>query len=97
MDNLCERLLEEAPERLTIKHYEAVSMGMLEVKNYEGCRKWCLRTYAAYPEELEAYACQMKLYFMSGEKEKFFRVLKELRSSDVAIDKETLELMRVFQ
>lgn len=97
LDELCERLLKEAPERLDVRHYEAVSMQLLEVKDYETCRKWCLRMYAAYPERLEAYACQMKLYFMNGEKEKFFRVLQELRSSDIAIDKETLELMRVFQ
>ena len=97
MDDLCERLLEGAPERLTVELYKVVSMQMLEVKNYEMCRKWCLRAYAAYPEKLEVYACQLKLYFMSGEKEKFFRVLQELRSSNIAIDKETLELMRVFQ
>lgn len=97
LDDLCEWLLEVAPERLTVSHYEAVSMQLLEVKDYETCRKWCLRAYAAYPEKLEAYACQLKLYFMNGEREKFFRVLRELRSSDIPIDKETLELMRVFQ
>lgn len=97
LDDLCERLLEGAPERLTVRHYEAVSMQLLEVKDYEACRKWCLRTYATYPDRLEAYACQMKLYFMNGERDKFFRVLRELRSSDISIDKETLELMRVFQ
>ena len=97
LDDLCERLLEGAPERLAIGHYEAVSMQLLEVKDYEACRKWCLRTYATYPDRLEAYACQMKLYFMTGERDKFFRVLRELRSSDISIDKETLELMRVFQ
>lgn len=97
MDDLCERLMEGAPELLTVSHYEAVSMQLLEVRDYETCRKWCLRAYAAYPGKLEPYACQLKLYFMSGEREKFFRVLRELRSSDIAIDKETLELIRVFQ
>lgn len=97
LDDLCERLFKGAPDRLTISRYEAVSMRLLEVKDYETCRKWCLRAYAAYPEKLEPYACQLKLYFMSGEREKFFRALRELRHTDIAIDKETLELMRVFQ
>ena len=97
MDDLCERLLEDSPELLTVSHYEAVSMQLLEARDFETCRKWCLRAYADYPEKLEAYACQLKLYFMSGEREKFFRVLGELRSSDIAIDKDTLELIRVFQ
>lgn len=97
MDDLCERLLSDAPGRMTVGRYEAVSMQLLEVKEYEACRKWCLRAYADYPESLEAYSCQLKLYFTNGEREKFFRVLQELRSSHIAIDKETLELMRVFQ
>lgn len=97
LDELCERLLEKAPERLTAGLYEAVSMQLLEAEDYEICRKWCLRAYAAYPDTLEAYTCQLKLYFMSGEREKFFRVLRELRSSDIAVDRETLELMRVFR
>ena len=97
LDDLCERLFKDAPERLTASHYEAVSMQQLEVKDYETCRKWCLRAYADYPDKLEPYTCQLRLYFTSGEREKFFRVLKELRSSDISIDKETLDLMRVFQ
>lgn len=97
MDDLCERVLKNAPGRLEVSHYEAVSMQLLEVKDFELCRKWCLKAYADYPDKLEAYSCQLKLYFVSGEKDKFFRVIRELRSSDIAIDKDTLELIRVFQ
>jgi len=38
----------------------------------------------------------MKLYFSCGKKEKFFHVMQELRDSDIAIDNETLELIRTF-
>lgn len=96
MDELCELLFEEDADRMTAKRFEAVSMRQLEAENYEKCRKWCLRAYAQYPESLEAYVCQLKLYFTTGEREKFFRVLRELRLSDIVIDKETLEMMRVF-
>ena len=45
---------------------------------------------------LEAYTCQLKLYFTMGEREKFFQVMQELKQSDVIIDNETLELIRIF-
>ena len=38
----------------------------------------------------------MKLYFSCGKKEKFLQVMQELRDSDIAIDNETLELIRTF-
>ena len=48
------------------------------------------------PRVLSSYTCQMKLYFSCGKKEKFFQVMQELRDSDIAIDNETLELIRTF-
>ena len=39
-----------------------------------------------------ASTCQLKLFFSNGDKENFFRVMNELKASDITIDKETLEL-----
>ncbi len=96
MDEICEKLFQEEAERMTAERMEAASLQQLEARDYEACRKWCLRAYTAYPEKLQGYVCQLKLYFMTREKEKFFRILEELRSSGMDIDKETLELVRVF-
>ena len=96
MDKICEMMLQEGEERLTVQRLTAVSMQQLEAGDYENCRKWCLRLYARYPEALEAYTCQLKLYLTTREKDKFFRVMDELRASKVAVDQEALELMRVF-
>ncbi len=96
LEEMCELLLTEDAKRMTAGRFRAVSMNLLEIKDYERCRKWCLQAYSQYPEELEAYVCQLKLYFAVGDREKFFRVLQELRSSDIEIDSETLELIRVF-
>lgn len=97
MDEICELLFEKSPGRLTVERLEGVSMQQLAVEDFEACRKWCLRAYAAYPQSAEAYTCQLKLYFTTGEREKFFHVLDELRSSGASIDKETLDMVRVFQ
>ena len=96
LDELCELLSQWDPERMTAKRFEAVSMELLQTDNYEKCRERCLQAYARYPDELEPYACQLKLYYSTGERDQFFRVLGELRASDIAMDSGTLELVRVF-
>ena len=77
-------------------YYEWVCMRLLEVKDFENCEKWCLRAKEQYPSELGSYTCLLKLYFEKQQKEDFFRVMKELKSSNVAIDRETLEMIRTF-
>jgi len=57
---------------------------------------WCDRSRELYPRELSTYTCQLKLYFTIEDKVKFFDVLNRLRQSDIVIDKETLELIRIF-
>ena len=49
-----------------------------------------------YPDELASYTCRMKLYFAEQNREKFFETLETLKRSDVLIDNETLELIRIF-
>lgn len=97
MDSVCELLYMEQPEQMTSRHYEAVSMRLLEIREFDRCRIWCGRAAVHYPDTLATYTCQLKLFFSIGDREHFFEVLSQLRSSKVVIDNETLELIRVFQ
>lgn len=97
MEQVCESLYETDKEKLTGNQYEAIAIRLLEMKDYEKCEKWCKRASYQYPNTLSVYTCQLKLYFSSGQKERFFEVMNELKRSSVVIDKETLELIRVFQ
>lgn len=96
LDELCELLNRESPERMTAKRFEAVTMELLQAGSYETCRARCLQAGERYPDELEPYACQLKLYYSTGDRDRFFQVLSQLRASDIAIDSGTLELVRVF-
>ena len=49
-----------------------------------------------YPAELSTYTCYLKLYFTEGNKKHFFDELEKLKNSDIVIDRETLELIRIF-
>ena len=96
LDEVCELFYEREKERMTSAQFEAVCMCLLEVEEYELCQKWCERAVYQYPNTLSTYTCQLKVFFNSGQKERFFEVLNELKHSSIVIDNETLELIRVF-
>lgn len=97
MDEICEILYSQARQQMTSFHFEAVSLRHLEIGEYVTCEKWCERARECYPDTLSTYTCQLKLYFSNGDRERFFVVMEELRNSNIVIDNETLELIRVFQ
>lgn len=97
MDETCEILYDRERKRMTSARFEAVSLRHLEMHEYETCEKWCRRAKECHPDRLASYTCLLKLYFSMESREQFFEVMNELRSSDIVIDNETLELIRVFQ
>lgn len=96
MEQVCEILYKEDKEKMMSSHYEVVSMRLLDVRDYEKCRKWCERAAVQYPGVLSSYTCRLKLYFSCEDRENFFQVLDELKKSNIVIDNETLEMIRVF-
>ena len=69
---------------------------LMEIREYEKSEKWCLRLSEQYPDQLSSYTCKLKLYFVIKNREAFFQTLDGLKASDVVIDNETLELVRIF-
>lgn len=96
LDQAAERLYGLDPTKLNLERYEALCLRLLEVKEYDACEKWAERLAESFPEDLPAYTCRLKLYFMRHDRDAFFRLLNRLKRSNVVIDNETLELIRVF-
>ena len=96
MDEVADLFYERDREHMTSNQFEALALRLLEIGDYDNCKKWCERSEYHFPNTLSTYTCQLKLYFNSGQKAKFFEVIGELKKSAVVIDSETLELIRVF-
>lgn len=94
MESICEFVYKN--QRMTSKYYEAISIRMLEIEDFKSSQKWCFRAQYQFPNTLATYTCQLKLYFTTNQKDRFFEVLNELKKSSIVIDKETLEMIRVF-
>ncbi len=97
MEQIAEVLFNIEASAMRSEQYEAVCMRTLELQQYEICEKWCQRAKSWWPVALSTYTCQLKLYYSWEKTEDFFNVLQELKQSNVVIDNETLELIRVFQ
>ena len=96
LDDVCEQVWNTDKSKIQSSIYEIVSMRTLELKSYELCKKWCTRAMEQYPSALASYTCQLKLYFSCQDRENFFRVMNELKNSEIMLDNETLELVRTF-
>ena len=96
LEEVCGILYKKDLTKLTPGRYEGLCMLLLELAAYDRMEKWCQRLSEQYPKELVSYTCRLKLYFTREDREAFLQTLQELRKSDIVIDSETLELIRIF-
>jgi len=96
MEAVGEILYMGEPDGITSVQFEAISLRLLGIEDFEKCEKWCERARIHCPSALSSYTCQLKLFFSMNRRDAFFRVIDELKASPIVIDRETLELIRVF-
>ena len=89
-------LFETNYKKITPEYYECICMRLLEIEEIRQCENWCNHAMDQSPDCLSVYTCKLKLYFNTGNKEKFFLVMNQLKQSKIVIDKNTLELIRTF-
>ena len=96
LEEAMELLYEKNASRITPEWYEGLCMRLLESRNFENVEKWCIRLEEQYPNELCAYTCRLKLYFTVKNRDAFFQTLNALKNSNIIIDSDTLEMIRIF-
>lgn len=96
MDEAAQELYRKDTTKMTPAYYEAVILRSLELKLFEQAGVWCQRLEEAYPDQLTAYSCRMKLYYTEGKRKQFFEVLDQIKKSEIVIGSETLEFIRIF-
>lgn len=86
----------ETIPKMDAQHYANISLCLLGLKDYENAAIWSDRGLEEYPKELYSYKSKLKLLFATDNQEKFLEVLNELKMSQITVDNETLEMIRVF-
>ncbi len=98
MEDACSYLNDSGEHRhlLACEYLEWLIIRLLHVRRYESVKYWCGVIAEMYPDELAAYTVQLKFYFSTQDREHFFEVLERLKQSNIVIDRDTLDLIRVF-
>ena len=97
LEQLCQELFEQDRGRMDEGCYGSLFQLLMDLQSYEKAEFWAERFADQYPDQLEPYRLRMKLYFETEQTERFFEVLAQLRTSNVEIDHQTLELIRLMQ
>lgn len=97
MESLCQEVCDMDCSRLGPESYESLVFLLQDLEEYDKAEAWAERFAQQYPDQLRPYRLRMKLYFETGQTEKFAQVLTQLRGSKVEIDHQTLELIRMLQ
>ncbi len=96
MDIIGNILYVDDHRRMTSAQLEALALRCTEAGDYTNGEIWSERALYLFPNTLSSYTCALKYFFTVQNKERFFEVLEDLKQSDVVVDQETLELIRVF-
>lgn len=97
MEQLCEKLFQNARNRIPPECYEWILGRIMDLGEYERAEIWGYRFSEQHPDVLSSFTLRLKLYFETNRKEEFFEVMSQLRASDVLIDNRTLEMIRIIQ
>ena len=97
METLCQDLYDNDRDKLEVSCYSSLFSRLLELQAYDRAEVWGERFADQYPDQLQPYTLRMKLYFETEQTERFMQVLAKLRASNIEIDYQTLELIRMIQ
>ncbi|MCD7825402.1 MAG: hypothetical protein LUH14_05500 [Clostridiaceae bacterium] len=96
LQHTCENVYQSDQKILTPEYYSSLVQLLCRIGEIQTASAWVDRLWQAYPENIETYRCILHFYFETKNKDKFFAYMEQLKQSDISIDKDLLELIRVF-
>lgn len=97
LNHNCERLYTSNKNILKVEYYSSLVHLLTKIKDLQLAKEWVKHLQEDYPDDIEMYRCVLHFYFETREKEDFFYYMNKLKQSEISIDKDLLELIRVFQ
>lgn len=83
-------------DHLTPIQYQQLSERLMSAGDLQKASVWCNRARRCYPDAIESYYIGLKVEYLLGNKQAFFELLSYLKSSDIAVDQKTLDVMHTF-
>lgn len=92
----CQNVFDSDKTILTALYYSNVIFLLIRIGDFQSAQLWVSRLLAQYPNEIETYRCVLRYYYLTQNKEQFFFYMDQLKHSDISIDKDLLELIRIY-
>ena len=86
-----------APGEMQPEHFEALATWLNDIGDEAGSDNWLDLESRQYPDTLTYYTCRLKVLYARKDRERFFDALDELKNSSVAVDRATLDAIRLFE
>lgn len=97
LQHTCENVYQNNKDIIKPEYYGNLVNLLAKIGEIQLAANWVERFETDFPNDMQMYYCVLHFYFETREKDKFFYYMDKLKTSDIPIDKELLELIRIFR
>jgi len=96
VDDMMDDIYEINKWHLSSKDYLDITDILLDIKDYSKAGLWVARANECRGGELNTYKCSIHLFYITQNREQLFAVIDDVKKSNVVIDKEILDFIRMM-
>lgn len=96
LQHICQNLFEKNKNAMKVKYETNLINLFVKIGDIQNAHIWIEHLLEDFPNDIEMYRCVLHFYYDMKDKDQFFMHLDKLKKSDINIDKDLLELIRVF-
>ena len=96
LEDTVENMHSHNPAEFKTTYFCSVINALTKIGDLQRAEKWVEQIQNECPDDIEMYRCVLRYYFETKNKEQYFKFLQKLKSSTITIDKDLLELIRIF-
>lgn len=96
-NDVAENLFQHNLWFMKAEHYLWMTDLLISIQEYAMAENWVFRACEYCSNELGSYKARLHLYFAEKKGQEFFSCLEELKNTDIVVDKEILDLFRIYK
>ena len=94
--NIMDDMYQNNKWHLSSKNYLDITDLLLNIKDYSRARTWVNRANECRSGELNTYKCSIHLFYTIQSRDELFAVVDDIKKSNIVIDKEMLDFIRIL-
>ena len=96
-DEIGDTMFRYHPEQIEGYQYRHLMEDLVTISEFSVADKWSRRALKNRDYQLDTYIGCLKYYFAYNDRDAFMKCLDQLKASGIVVNKETMELIRMFQ